>query len=308
MAQYDLGDVIRQTATFTDTAGAATDPATVTFTFTNPAGTAVTYTYGTDAQPVRSAEGIYYVDISANLEGIWRWHWTSTGSGAASTEGQFAVVRTTVRAGMQNLINRVRALTGAGQSEYTVGDYTYWSDENLQTILDARSQFIVGGPLTWQPQTIAGGTITYLTAQAGYRDLEEGPAGTATSSRFVIRDSTGAAVGTANYSVDYQAGRVTFTGDQGGTAYYFTGYTYDVCAAAADVLRERLANFNLYYDFSADNQSFSRSQVRKQIAEAMADLRGCAGSNVAGATSGDLHVSQFVRTDINRGFGYYGND
>lgn len=208
------------------------------------------------------------------------------------------------RSGMTPLIDRVRALTGAGTAEYTAGTITYWTDDHIQTILDANGQFLIDAPLTWQPQTIAGGTITYLTAQAGYRDLEEGPAGTASNSRFVVRDSTGAAVGTANYTADYRNGRVTFTADQGGTAYYVTGYTYDVCGAAADLLRERLANFNLYYDFSADNQSFSRSQVRKQLREAMADLRGCAGSNVAGATSGDLHVGVFVRTDINRGFGH----
>jgi hypothetical protein len=243
---------------------------------------------------VRSSTGVYYVDISANLEGVWRWNWTSTGTGAASTEGQFAVVRTSVRAGMQNLINRVRALTGAGQSEYTVGDYTYWSDEDLQKTLDDNNGYVIDVPLSWQSQEV-GGTAVYLTAQIPYRDLEESTSGTA---RWSIRDTTGAVNGTANYTADYRAGRVTWTTDQGGTAYYLTGYTYDVHAAAADVWVERLAHFQDWYDFRADNQTFSRSQAFDHAEKMERIMRAKVGQNIIGSASGDLRVSQFVRVDL----------
>lgn len=205
----------------------------------------------------------------------------------------------TIRTGMQSLVDRVRVYSGAGTAEYTAGTITYWTDDHLQTILDSHVTRLINSPLVWMPQTIGGGTVTYLTARADYTDLEEGPAGTATNSRYVIRDSTGAAVGTANYTPDYRNGEVTFTSNQAGTAYYVTGYSYDVCAAAVEVLRGRLARVNDFYDFSADNQSFSRSQVRKNIREMISDLGGCVGENARGAVSGELHVSQFVRTDLN---------
>lgn len=295
MASYDLGDVIRETGTFTNAAGTATDPATVTFSFTDPAGTTTTYTYLTDAQLVKSATGVYYVDITASLEGIYRWRWLSTGSGAASTEGQFAVVRTTVRAGMQNLINRVRALTGAGQSEYTVGDRTYWTDNDLQDILDSNARFVVESPLAWQRQQV-GGTAYYFAAQLAYRDLEEASSGTA---RWAVRDGPGTLQGTAGYSVDYRQGLISFTASQGGTAYYVTGYTYDVHAAAADVWDERLANFTLWYNFAADNQSFTRSQAFDHAEKMRNYHRSKAGSNIVAQAFGDLRVSQLVRVDLN---------
>lgn len=204
----------------------------------------------------------------------------------------------TVRTGMQSLVDQVRVLTGAGTAEYTAGTVTYWSDTDLQTALDANSRFVVQSLLMWQPQQI-GGTANYFNALLQYRDLEDAP-GTSGTSRFVIRDGAGSAVGTANYTLDARAGRVSFgTVNQMGTAYYFTGYSYDVCAAAVEVLRGRLANFNSFYDFSADNQSFSRSQMRQNIRDTIDDLKDCSGSNVVGQTSGDLHVSQFVRTDLN---------
>jgi hypothetical protein len=296
MASYDLGDVVRLTGTFTNSAGAAADPTTVTFSYTDPNGTTTTLVYLTDAALVKDSTGVYHVDIAASIEGIWRWRWLSTGTGAASTEGQFAVVRTTVRAGMQNLINRVRALTGAGVAEYTIGDISYWTDEHIQSTLDGSVRYFVAAPLVWKPEQIAG-TVNYLIAQAPYRDLEEAASGTA---RWAVRDGAGAFIGTANYTPNYRTGEISFgTVNQGGTAYYLTAYSYDVCAAAADVLQGRLVNFNSYFDFSADNQSFSRSQIRKNIREMIDDLRGCIGENVIGAVSGDMHTSEFVRVDIN---------
>lgn len=295
MASYDLGDVVRQTGTFTNSGGTAADPGTVSFSYTDPSGSATSYTYPTDVQLVKQTTGVYYTDIPANLEGIYRWRWLSVGTGAASTEGQFAVVRTTVRAGMQNLINRVRALTGAGASEYTVGDRTYWTDNDLQDILDSNARFVIESPLAWQRQQV-GGTAYYVTAQLAYRDLEEAGSGTA---RWAVRDGPGTLQGTAGYSVDYRQGLISFTANQGGTAYYVTGYTYDVHAAAADVWDERLANFVLFYRFSADNQTFDRQQAFDHAVKMRDYHRSKAGSNVIAQAFGDLRISEFVRVDLN---------
>ena len=299
MAQYDLGDVVRETGRFTDTAGVATDPAVVTFSYTNPSGVTTSLVYSTDAALVKTGTGVYYVDIPASIKGVWRWRWLSTGTGAASTEGQFAVVITTMRAGMQNLIDRVRVLTGAGAAEYTIGDRTYWTDSHLQDVLDSNARYVVDLPLAWQPQQISG-TVTWLTACTPYRDFEEAP-GTAVNSRFVIRDGAGSAIGTALYTPNYRSGEISFgTINQGGTAYYLTAYTYDVHAAAADVWLDRLAHFQDWYDFAADNQDFTRSQAWDHAMAMERLMRGKAGANLVANAGGDLRVSQFVRVDLNR--------
>lgn len=89
--EYDKGDKVRVTGTFTDSAGTAVDPDVVRFVVRNPRGVETTYLYGTDAALVKSATGIYYVDVSADVEGKWYYRYYSTGSGQAAGEGSFTV-------------------------------------------------------------------------------------------------------------------------------------------------------------------------------------------------------------------------
>lgn len=195
---------------------------------------------------------------------------------------------------MQNLVDRVRALANADHDEYAIGQTTYWADSHIQDVLASNAQFVVDSPLTYQSQNISG-TTNYIIAQAQYNSWEEAESGTA---RWIVRDSTGVEYGTANYTVDYRAGRVSFTSDRGGTLYYVTGYTYDVNAAAADLWMMRLANFNDWYDFKADNQTFNRDQVFNHAEKMEQRLRAKAGENVTGV-GGDVRSSEFVRVDIN---------
>ena len=195
---------------------------------------------------------------------------------------------------MSNLIKRLRQATSAGTAEYTVAGDTYWDDDSLQDILDGNSRLLIDSPLIWQEQNISG-TTNYLIAQSLYRDFEEAESGTA---RWQVRDSSGSAVGTANYSADYRRGQLVFGADQGGTSYYLTAYTYDINAAAADVWRQRLANFSQWYDFSADNQNFSRSQVFSHAKDMVAFYEQQTGKNETAAAAGDLRYSTFVRTDL----------
>jgi hypothetical protein len=295
MASYDLGDIVRVTGTWTDSGGTATDPGTVTFTYTDPSGTATTLTYVTDAEVVKSSTGVYYVDVTANLEGTWFWRWVSTVSGAAADEGQFAVTRTTIRAGMANLINRTRALANAGTAQYAIADQTYWSDEHIQEKLDSNAVWVVEDPLTWIDQNIDG-TARYYTGLSRYKDFEEASSGT---SQWIVRDSTGTENGTTNYTADYRNGRVTWSADQAGTAYEVTGYSYDVHAAAVDILEEKLAYVDLWYDFRADNQTFSRSQVIKNLEGNINSLLMRTGSNLPGGSQFGFTTTAFVRSDLN---------
>lgn len=91
---YTLGDLVRVTGTLTVTAtGDELDPDVVTFSVRHQAEDVTTYTYGTDAQLVKSATGVYYVDVNANAAGLWWYRFASTGNGQAAQEGSFLVER-----------------------------------------------------------------------------------------------------------------------------------------------------------------------------------------------------------------------
>lgn len=88
---YDVGDLVRVQGSFTNAAGAAVDPSVVTTKVKTPAGVVTTYTYGVDAQLVKLATGIYYVDVSATTSGDWHYRFSSTGDGQAAGENKFYV-------------------------------------------------------------------------------------------------------------------------------------------------------------------------------------------------------------------------
>ena len=86
---YDVGDTRRLTATFTNLAGAATDPTGVTFSIKKPDGSSTNYIYGTDGQLVKSGTGIYYVDFSITLPGRHSYRFAGTGTVATAENGEF---------------------------------------------------------------------------------------------------------------------------------------------------------------------------------------------------------------------------
>lgn len=87
---YDVGDLVRCTATFA-TNGTNVDPSAVTFKKKTPSGTITTLTYGPDAALVKSATGIYYVDVSATEPGEWSVRFAATGTGQSAGERKFRV-------------------------------------------------------------------------------------------------------------------------------------------------------------------------------------------------------------------------
>lgn len=199
------------------------------------------------------------------------------------------------RTGMSSLIDRLRGLTNAGTAQYTVGTLSYWDNDDLQDVLDRHSTWVVEDNLTWVTQNI-GGTVQYFTATSRYRDFETADSGT---TRWQVRRTDGTSEGTANYTADYVNGRVTWTVNQGGTAYMIAAaYSYDLYAAAVDVLQHKLAYIDLWYDFRADNQTFSRSQVKDSLQDLIATYKKQVGSNLP-SKFGEMGFGEFVRGDLN---------
>lgn len=89
---HDIGDVVRTTATFTNTSGAATDPTQVTFRLRKPDG-AVTVlgpasgvTGGSGI--TRTGVGAYYVDVTIDQAGFYDWRFEGTGAVTAAIDGE----------------------------------------------------------------------------------------------------------------------------------------------------------------------------------------------------------------------------
>lgn len=88
---YDVGDLVRVSAVFANSAGTAIDPTVVTLQVKVPAGTTTTYTYLTDVALVKDSPGHYHVDVNVTASGEWWYRWASTGTGQAAEESAFTV-------------------------------------------------------------------------------------------------------------------------------------------------------------------------------------------------------------------------
>lgn len=157
------------------------------------------------------------------------------------------------------MIERLRGMTEAGTADYTAGTTVYWSDAALQAVLDDYRNDVRREELTPKLTYGDGGSVFYYDYLSRFGNFEQTTGGTAI---FYVAVSTGEKAGTANYSVDYQRGVVTFAADQGGTAYFLTGSAYDLNAAAAQVWRQKAAHLaQTAMDFSTDGHRFNRSQL-----------------------------------------------
>ena len=176
----------------------------------------------------------------------------STGSGTIT-----AITAVGYRASMVDLLLTLRGLTNAGSAEYTVNAVSYWTDAQMQDVLDRHVSQIRHEDLS--PIAKVGvGSIGYFDYQSSRRFFETSSGGTA---RFIVQDETGATVGSAAYSVDYPRGLVTFGTDTAGQTRYVTGFSYDMNAAAADVWAQKASHYVTAYDVSTDKHDLKRSQI-----------------------------------------------
>lgn len=84
--EYDIGDVIRLSGSFTSTSGAAIDPTTVTVWVKAPSSTVYV-----DASPTNPSSGLHYVDYTPASTGVYLYRIYSTGTVITAEEGLFRV-------------------------------------------------------------------------------------------------------------------------------------------------------------------------------------------------------------------------
>ncbi len=153
---------------------------------------------------------------------------------------------------MADLITRVRLLIND-----PAGASPVFSDQEVQDALDRHRSDVRYLELTPAETVAPGGAVSYLDYYADRGDWEADEA---------LYDSTYAAL--APSASDRLTGHWTFAADTDPPV-YLVGKSYDVYAAAADLLEAWAAREKMAFDFDADGQGFKRSQ-KVQMLLAMA--------------------------------------
>jgi hypothetical protein len=149
---------------------------------------------------------------------------------------------------MVNLIQQVRNLANVAIAD--------WPDNDVQISLDKHRLEVRREQLTVEPE-YTGGTAFYYDYFSTYGNFEE--YGSANAYIFDLTDSDGNAKGTADWTANYINGHVRFSVDQGGTAIFLTGRSYDLYGAAAEICRQHAAVQAAKYSFTADDTTLHRS-------------------------------------------------
>jgi hypothetical protein len=282
---------------FYKTNGVRTTGLTVTVDILDPSNTVII----NDAAATDAGQGIYAYTLAANYvttAGLYKAIFTSAASTVDEREviadctvlGSNVQVITSsgnARAGMAYPISKTRALAHAGTADYDVAGRTYFTDDDIQAILDTHRTDFNRIPLTWQPVQVSG-SAEYYDARFIPHNIERMPTGSGTTVAFRVENSLGSIIGTANYSVNYDARVITFTSDQRGTAYYLTGRTYNIYHAAAEIVRQKASLESASFDWSSDNHSVKAGKVYDNYMQQAERLQMMGGASVARAFRDDV--------------------
>lgn len=168
------------------------------------------------------------------------------------------------RSTLSELRGILRGMIQAGTADYVLGTASYWDDDQLDTVLDRHRNDYTHVLMIPEPIVGVGGTSLWYEYKTTDDNIEQTVGGT---SVFYIQDGTGATVGTAEWSMDYLRGVLEFTTDKGGSAFYWTGRSYDLNAAAADVWRKKAGYYSTAFNFSTDNHRVDREAIYKHCVE-----------------------------------------
>jgi hypothetical protein len=188
------------------------------------------------------------------------------------------------RTGMVDLIYTLRGMADAGTADFSIGAVRYWTDDEIQRVLD-RHKTEIPSELLYPVEVLTNGTAQWFDYYSNNRNLEITDGGTAV---FIIKSAAGTIQGTSMWSADYINGKVTFTSNTLGSSYFLTGRSYNLNSAAADIWRIKAAHVAQAYDFSTDNHNLSRSQMMQQCMQMANFYAGQAGPTSISVNRGDM--------------------
>jgi hypothetical protein len=201
---------------------------------------------------VQAVTGVHYLDILATF--------SNGDKSAVRVPVNVVYPAATARSGMAELITELRGMCDAGADDYSIAGFPYWSDAQLQRILDNHRTDLKWVEMEAQEEA----DLTYVDYVIYSGNLEQTTGGTAI---FIVQDVHGAAVTSPTYTVDYLRGVVTFDSDTTGTPYWVTARSYDLQGAAAEVWRRKQSHYAAAVDFSTKVHNIRRSQLYEHAKE-----------------------------------------
>lgn len=141
---------------------------------------------------------------------------------------------------MAGLVSELRVLTDTAVDDVLLQGTYYWTDDQLQDILDQNSIAFTDIPLISRPLWYSGSRQYLEYHFPGYVSewLEEP---TASDNRFQIVDSLGNETAIANYTLEARYKRVTFNSDQASKLWYLRARGYNLYQAASEVWQRKAA-------------------------------------------------------------------
>lgn len=162
------------------------------------------------------------------------------------------------RSGMSHLISKLRALTASGTADYSVSGTTFWTDDQLQSVLDQWRVDFKARELVVSQSVDNGVVHWYDYYLRDYQWVEGTASGTAA---WLLTDAIGGTVAYSAYTLNMDALHLQFTSDTLGTVYYLSGRAYDMYQAAGDVWEQKAADVADRFDLKTDNHDMKRSQL-----------------------------------------------
>lgn len=136
-----------------------------------------------------------------------------------------------IRAGMVEVIAELRRMTDTSENDTTVNGVTYWTDEQLQTILDQRRQYVDNAPLLAVPEvldSVTTWTRYHMPIVSGVWERD---------TAFQVVNASGEDA--PAHTIEYDAGVILFAATTDGRTYYVRGRVYNLNRAAAQVWLEK---------------------------------------------------------------------
>lgn len=167
------------------------------------------------------------------------------------------------RSGMASLILELRGFTDTKEQDVEVNGVAYWTDEQLQNVLDLYRKDVLDAELVSVPLMVNGvteWTRYYIPLAIGHY-LETD----ATPGAFSIVDVVGAAA--PSHTVDIRAMTVVFNANTNGLEYFLRGRTYDVRAAAAHVWFMKAGHRAELIEWKAGGHTLSEDQEYQHCLE-----------------------------------------
>jgi hypothetical protein len=87
---YDVGDLVRITGTFRNLEGDLESPSDVVAKVLDPLGVQATFGGG---DVIEEGEGVFYMDLEADLTGLWTYRFEGAGTLISTDEASFYVER-----------------------------------------------------------------------------------------------------------------------------------------------------------------------------------------------------------------------